>query len=56
MPVCADFKKFGKSKLAALNQTDNPLTEAAALVALYTTQQVLLYPALSVGAQKFPGP
>ena len=51
LPVYADFKKFGKSRLAALDQADL-LTESATLVALYTAQQGLLYPALGADAQK----
>ncbi|HEX8327362.1 MAG TPA: hypothetical protein VF629_07465 [Hymenobacter sp.] len=50
LPVYADFKKFGKSKLAALPQPAL-LTESERLLALYTAQQPSLYPTLGAEAQ-----
>ncbi|GAB3856004.1 hypothetical protein GCM10028822_27730 [Hymenobacter terrigena] len=51
LPVYADFKKFGKSKLNALKQPEL-LTASKALVALYRAQQAALYPALGADAKK----
>jgi len=50
-PIYADFKKFGKSKLAALDQ-DTFITKAKALLQLYLDQQAALYPKLGEDAQK----
>jgi hypothetical protein len=51
LPIYADFKKFGKSKLSVLKQPDL-LTESKTLLKLYRDQQGLLYPALGAEAQK----
>ena len=51
LPIYADFKKFGKSKLADLEQ-DTFVTQAKALLQLYTEQQGLLYPELGTDAKK----
>ena len=51
LPVYADFKKFGKSKLTALQQPQL-LTDAKALVALYRAQQAALYPTLGAEAEQ----
>ncbi|MDQ2771579.1 MAG: hypothetical protein M3Y54_13900 [Bacteroidota bacterium] len=51
LPVYADFKKFGKSKLTALNQP-RLLTESKLLLALYAAQQKALYPTLGADAQQ----
>ena len=51
LPSYADFKKFGKGKLAALDQ-DTLITQARALLQLYTAHQVALYPALGADAKK----
>ncbi|WP_210516519.1 hypothetical protein [Hymenobacter terricola] len=51
LPIYADFKKFGKSKLAARKQP-KLLTEAQALLALYTAEQGRLYPGLGADAKK----
>ena len=51
LPAYADFKKFGKSKLAAQAQP-KLLTDSKALVVLYRTHQAALYPALGAEAQK----
>ena len=51
LPIYADFKKFGKSKLAALDQ-DTLITQAKALLQLYTEQQDALYPDLGTDAKK----
>ena len=51
LPVYADFKKYGKSKLAALDQS-TLLTESKLLLKLYVAQQDLLYPTLGEDAQK----
>ena len=50
LPAYADFKKFGKSKLAALSQP-KLLTESKALVALYRDHQAALYPTLGAEAK-----
>ncbi|WP_046245806.1 hypothetical protein [Hymenobacter terrenus] len=50
LPIYADFKKFGKSKLAALPQPEL-LTTSKALVALYLAQQAALGTDLATGAQ-----
>jgi len=50
-PVYADFKKFGKSKLAVLNQ-DTLITQAGTLLNLYIAQQDDLYSELGEDAQK----
>ena len=50
LPVYADFKKFGKSKLSALRQPDL-LTQSKTLLALCHNQG-LLYPTLGAEAQK----
>jgi len=50
LPVFADFKKFGKSKLKALGQPAL-LTQSKALLALYAEQQAALkYPTLGAEA------
>jgi hypothetical protein len=49
LPAYADFKKFGKSKLAALNQP-KLLTESVALLNLYRDHQGQLYPTLGAEA------
>jgi hypothetical protein len=49
LPVYADFQKFGKSKLAKLDQ-DALLTNSATLVKLYLAQQAALYPTLGQDA------
>ncbi|MGY3089746.1 hypothetical protein ACVWYF_002794 [Hymenobacter sp. UYAg731] len=51
LPAYADFKKFGKSKLATQAQP-KLLTDSKALVALYRTHQAALYPTLGAEAQK----
>ena len=51
LPIYADFKKFGKSRLADLNQP-KLLTESKALLDLYQAQQAALYPALGAEAQQ----
>jgi len=51
LPVYADFKKFGKSKLSALRQP-KLLTESKALLALYHDHQDALYPTLVKDAEK----
>lgn len=51
LPVYADFRKFGKSKLAALKQP-KLLTESKLLLALYVAHQDALYPTLGADAQK----
>ena len=51
LPMYADFKKFGKSKLSALRQPDL-LTQSKTLLALCHNQQGLLYPTLGAEAQK----
>ena len=51
LPIYADFKKFGKSKLAVLEQ-DTFVTQAKALLQLYTEQQGALYPELGTDAKK----
>ena len=52
LPVYADFKKFGKSKLAALGQPAL-LTESNNLLKLYAAQQAALkYPTLGAEAQQ----
>ena len=51
LPVYADFKKFGKSKLSALRQPEL-LTASKSLVVLYRAQQAALYPALGAEATK----
>ena len=51
LPIYADFKQFGKSKLAGLAQP-RLLTESKALLALYTAQQASLYPTLGAEARK----
>ena len=51
LPIYADFKKFGKSKLAALSQP-MLLTESKTLLELYGAQQKTLYPTLAADAQK----
>jgi hypothetical protein len=52
LPVYADFKKFGKSKLVALEQ-DDLLTQSKVLLALYLAQQnPPLYPELGQDAQQ----
>jgi hypothetical protein len=50
LPVYADFKQFGKSKLAALKQPEL-ITESAALLKLYIAQLDALYPTLVAEAQ-----
>ena len=50
LDVYADFKKFGKSKLAGLDQPAL-LTQSKALLALYTAQQGALYPTLGAEAE-----
>jgi hypothetical protein len=49
LPAYADFKKYGKSKLAALKQPAL-LTESAALLKLYAAHQGALYPTLAAEA------
>ena len=51
LPVYADFKKFGKSKMAALKQPEL-LTQAKALLKLYLDHQAALYPTLGADAKK----
>ena len=51
LPIYADFKKYGKSRLAALPQP-RLLTESKDLLALYQAQQKALYPTLGADAQK----
>ena len=51
LPVYADFKKYGKSKLAARNQP-TLLTDSKLLLALYGANQAALYPTLGADAQK----
>ena len=52
LPVYADFKKFGKSKLAALDQPAL-LTQSNNLLQLYAAQQAALkYPTLAAEAQQ----
>ena len=51
LPVYADFKKFGKSKMAALKQPEL-LTQAKALLKLYLDHQAALYPTLVADAKK----
>ena len=51
LPIYADFKKFGKSRLADLNQP-KLLTESKALLDLYQAQQAALYPTLGAEAQQ----
>ncbi len=51
LSVYADFKKFGKSRLAALNQP-TLLTDSKLLLALYVANQAALYPTLGADAQK----
>lgn len=51
LPAYADFKKFGKSKLAALDQ-DELLTQSKALLELYAAQQHALYPTLAADARQ----
>ncbi len=51
LPVYADFKAFGKSRLAGLNQP-TLLTESKALLSLYAAQQAALYPTLGADAQQ----
>ncbi|MDQ2792593.1 MAG: hypothetical protein M3Y12_01095 [Bacteroidota bacterium] len=51
LPVYADFKKFGKSKLAGLYQP-RLLTESKALLDLYKAQQKALYPEMGAEAQQ----
>lgn len=46
LPVYADFKKYGKSKLAKRQQPEL-LTESAALLKLYAAHQDKLYPTLA---------
>ena len=48
--VYADFKKFGKTKLAKLDQP-TLLTESKNLLHLYVAQQAALYPTLGADAQ-----
>ncbi|WP_345126408.1 hypothetical protein [Hymenobacter antarcticus] len=50
LPVYADFKKFGKSKMAALKQPEL-LTQAQALLKLYLDHQAALYPTLVAEAK-----
>ncbi|MBJ6108387.1 hypothetical protein JAO73_05150 [Hymenobacter sp. BT523] len=50
LPVYADFKKFGKSRLAELAQPEL-LTASQALVALYRAQQAALPAEVAAGAQ-----
>ena len=50
LPVYADFKKFGKSKMAALTQPEL-LTQAKALLQLYLDHQAALYPTLVAEAK-----
>ena len=51
LPVFADFKPFGKSRLAALDQADI-ITRSDGLIALYTANQTLMgYPMLAQDAQ-----
>jgi hypothetical protein len=50
LPVYADFKKYGKSRLAALNQP-TLLTTSKDLLKLYAAQQGGLYPTLTADAQ-----
>lgn len=51
LPVYADFKKYGKSKLAALRQPEL-LTQSRDLLALYVAQQTALgQPTLAADAQ-----
>ena len=50
LPVYADFKKYGKSKLAALDQ-NTLLTRSKDLLKLYKAQQSALYPTLLAEAQ-----
>ena len=50
LPVYADFKKFGKSRLTVLDQTTF-VTQAKALLDLYRAQQKALYPELGSEAQ-----
>ena len=49
LPVYADFKKYGLSKLARLKQP-KLLTESAALLQLYAAHQGTLYPTLATDA------
>ena len=51
LPAYADFKKYGKSKLAELDQ-DHLLTDSADLLKLYAAHQDALYPGLVADAQK----
>ena len=51
LPAYADFKKYGKSRLAARNQP-TLLTESKLLLALYHTHQAALYPTLGADAQQ----
>ena len=51
LPIYADFKKFGKSRLANLNQP-TLLTESKALLDLYAAQQAALYPKLGADARQ----
>ena len=51
LPMYADFKKFGKSKLARRNQP-KLLTDSKALVQLYVANQAALYPTLGADAQR----
>lgn len=50
LPVYADFKKFGKSKLAALDQP-TLLIQSKNLLTLYQAQQAALNPQLAADAQ-----
>jgi hypothetical protein len=50
LPVYADFKKFGKSKLSALAQPEL-ITQSKALAALYQANQAALYPTLGADAK-----
>ena len=52
LPSYADFKKFGKSKFARLDQS-TLLTNSKVLLDLYKTHQNALYPDLGADAQKF---
>ena len=51
LPVYADFKKFGKSRLAELNQP-TLLARSKTLLDLYVSQQDALYPKLGADAQQ----
>ncbi|GAA4039143.1 hypothetical protein GCM10022409_26000 [Hymenobacter glaciei] len=51
LPVYADFKKFGKSKLAGRNQP-KLLTDSKLLLNLYVANQAALYPTLGADAQQ----